>query len=135
LNKELAGLESKKEYTTYVRPKIKKDSLIEAPVITPDESSVVIELDGGGVVTPDNLLIYLIPYTKKVKKYMVYEASCSLGLSENRVAQYYNGVYFFNAVDNGKYLIKICTPYGNYKRITKESEKQTIKMKIAPPLQ
>lgn len=133
LNKELSGLATKKEFKPYIRPKI--DAVLEAPIITPDDNSIVLDLDGGGVVTPDNLTIYLIPYSRRVKKHMAYEASCALGLSENKAASYYNGLYFFNDVEPGRYLIKICTYYGNYKLIKKEEGKISVSMQIAPPIQ
>lgn len=132
LNKELSGLTTKKEYRSYTRPKI---DTAETPIVAPDENSIVLDLDGGGIITPDNLTIYLIPYSRKVKKHMAYEASCALGLSENKAATYYKGLYFFNDVEKGKYLIKICTYYGNYKVIKKENGKYNIKMQISPPIQ
>lgn len=101
---------------------------------TPNEDAIVITLDGNGTDTR-NKQIYLIPYSKKVKRYMAYEASCDGGVTNNRMANYYEGVYFFNNVAPGKYLIKICAYYGNYKLINKETGKYLLTMQIAPPVQ
>lgn len=131
LRGELSLIESKRN----VQPVIQE--YVQPAVITPDENSIVIELDGksrkGDIVIPSNLTIYLIPGNGK--KHQKYEAACSQGLEGNTTAKYYNGLYFFNSVEPGKYLIKICTYYGNFKLIDKPSGKYNLKMLIAPPIQ
>lgn len=53
-----------------------------------------------------------------------------------RLAMTYEGQYFFNDLPPGKYLIKVCSYYGNYKVIEREKETyQEVVMQVAPPIQ
>ena len=132
LNNEIAGLRNKGSSEVYATASTKKPEYVEDKVPEPDDNSIIIELDTTGIVMPSYLKIYLIPYEKKVKKYMVYETSCNVTGYE---ATKYNGLYFFNSVEPGKYLIKICTYYGNYKLVRKDEGKMIVKMQVSPPLQ
>lgn len=118
---------AKEGYTSFVQPAVE----------TPDENSIVITLDGRskkGDIPTTGLTIYLIPYRKKApRELMVYDSSCNELFAT--AAQYYNGVYFFNNVPNGKYLIKICTYLGNYKLIKKDRGKYNVTMQVSPPIQ
>ena len=136
LTSELNSLKTKETVTKY-QPVVRKPDtvFIQPGIITPDETSLVVNLDGK---IPDNVTLYLIPYSKRIKKLMVYEASCDESIilkNDFKTAKYYNGLYFFNSVPPGKYLIKICTYYGNYKLITKSQGKDIVKMEVAPPIQ
>lgn len=132
LNGEIAVLSYKKAEPTKEVP-----SYIQPEIEVPDENSIVIQLDGrsrkGDIPISSNFTIYLIPGNGK--KYQKYEAACPEELTGNITAKYYNGLYFFNSVQPGKYLIKICTYYGNFKVINKPSGKYNVKMLIAPPIQ
>lgn len=137
LNAELNSLKTQETATKYYPTVVRKpDTVYVQPgIITPDETSLVVNLDGK---IPDNVTLYLIPYSKRIKKLMVYEASCDESIilkNDFKTAKYYNGLYFFNSVPPGKYLIKICTYYGNYKLITKSQGKDIVKMEVAPPIQ
>jgi len=50
-------------------------------------------------------------------------------------AKSYKGVYFFNDVPVGKYLIKVCALYGDWVEVKRKDEHQTVAMKVAPPIQ
>lgn len=143
-NSEISRLNNvlaiERTYKNYSSRYNEVSSYVQPPVETPDDNSIVVSLDGtsrrgGEVFVPQNLIIYLIPYNKSVKKYANYESSCGGELSGYRSASYYKGVYFFNSVQAGKYLIKICTYFGNYKVIDKGSGKYNITMQISPPIQ
>ena len=92
---------------------------------------------------PDNLTIYLIPYSNKnsqvIKDAKVYEINCdeaSLKKAENRkTAIFRNGFYYFPDVDAGKYLIKICTYYGGFYTYSKRSSgMETLTWDASPPI-
>src|SRR5574339_416491 len=73
-------------------------AVIQPAIITPDENSLIIELDGsskkGELFVQDNLIIYLIPYEKKIKKIMNYDSYCKPEINWVQ-AKYYKGLYFF----------------------------------------
>lgn len=115
------------------KPQPSKPIVIETE--KPNDNAIVINLDGGGVMVPKNLSIYIIPYNKITKRYMIYEASCDATVTSYRAASYYNGVYFLNDIAPGKYIVKICTYYGNYKVIKKDEGKLVFSMSVSPPLQ
>ena len=50
-------------------------------------------------------------------------------------AKFYQGVYFFNDVPTGKYLIKVCALYGDWVEVKRKDGYQTVAMKVAPPIQ
>jgi hypothetical protein len=92
---------------------------------------------------PENLRLYLIPYTynnsKVIKNAKVYEINCNesdLQKAENRkTAIFWNGYYYFPDVDAGKYLIKICTYYGGFYTYKKESSgMETLSWDASPPI-
>lgn len=133
LNGELASARyrpvvrsNKDSYATFVQPAIE----------TPDENSIIVSLDGRskkGDIPTENMTIYLVPYNKRTKDLMSYDSSCSDLFAVT--AKYYNGIYFFNNVVEGRYIIKICTYMGNYKLIKKQDGKQSITMLVSPPIQ
>lgn len=145
-NNEIARL--KGELASYKKPSEIKTGVVETSqqidiVKIPDENSIMISIDGGSkkgeIEVPSNLEVFLIPYDKKkTKKFEKYEPYCDENLREftgSRLADYYKGIYYFNDVQPGKYLIKICTYYGNYKLIDKSHGKYYTSMKLSPPLQ
>lgn len=92
---------------------------------------------------PENLLIYLIPYTNSnraiIRSAKVYEIYCNesnLNKAENKkIARYSNGYYIFPDVSPGKYLIKICTYYGGYYTYEKkEPGTEMIRWDASPPI-
>lgn len=134
LNGELASIKYKPVYK-----KQPEKYYTEQEIETPDENSLIVEINGkskkGATLPTEGLTIYLIPFSKKAKKLMMYEASCDKSIIGNNIAKYYNGLYFFNDIKAGKYLIKICTYYGDYRLVIKESGKYKVEMQVAPPLQ
>lgn len=134
LRGDLASIERKRNispvvdtYAVMVQPRIE----------TPDENAIIITLDGRskrrGDLPTDNLVVCLIPYSNKVKHMMSYDSSCNEFYSE--VANYYNGVYFFNDVPEGKYIIKVCTYMGDWRKIKKDRGRYNLTMQISPPIQ
>ena len=109
----------------------------EKKTVKPNEDALIIDFDKGSL-TLDGVSVYLIPYSKNVKGLMEYEIYCDMA-EVNRLkgkqADYYNGEFFFNDVKPGKYLIKVCCYYGNYKVINRVSGSQVIEMQLAPPVQ
>lgn len=132
LNGELASV----RYKPNTKTAGEVSALIQPAIETPDNNSLIVTLDGKskrGDLPTENLTLYLIPYTKRTKDLMSYDSSCNELYAT--IAQYYNGIYFFNSVQPGKYLVKICTYMGNYKLIKKQDGKQSITMLVAPPIQ
>jgi len=56
-------------------------------------------------------------------------------LLDAKEASYYKGQYFFNDIEPGEYLIKVCALYGNWMVINKKDYKQEIEMLMSPPIQ
>lgn len=131
-------------------PTVKPDSPI------PDENSLILNLNikfvskipvesPSPLVLPENLSIYLIPDSDGNQKVIRDNKEYELFCNENRLrkikgvkmAVYYKKEknYFFNNVPEGKYLIKICSYYGNYKMVSKGKGRQIISMLVSPPLQ
>lgn len=134
LNGELREIKTAKTFIQFKKP----DTVFTEKVDAPNENSILVDLDTKGIPLSENITIYLIPYSKRVKKLMMYEASCDESIihkNDYKIAKQYKGVYYFNSVPPGKYLVKICTYYGNYKVINKSDGKEVVKMKVAPPLQ
>jgi hypothetical protein len=132
----------------------KKDTVLFVPkpispvniVDTPDDNSVILKIDGrskkyGNTSIPENLKIYLIPIqgNKRIKELMVYEIGCNENkinkFSNCKTAKFNNGTYFFKNVSPGKYLIRICYYYGEFKLITRVNGQQTVSMSLSPPIQ
>lgn len=128
LNNELRVM----AYREYPKKEPARMSYVSPAIITPDENSIVLSFEG---TLPKEAKVYLIPYNRSVKRYMEYESSCDVSLSAYRSADNYNGLYFFNNVESGKYLIKVCTYYGNYKVIKKGTGKEIVSMQVSPPIQ
>lgn len=140
-------------YSKIITPK--KDSIIFVPkqssvpinvIDVPDDNSLVLKIDGtskkhGPLSVPENLNIYLIPLqgNKRIKELMIYDIGCGeiriSKYSNTKVAKFYGGSYFFNNVPPGKYLVKICYYYGNFKIITKTQGQQVISILLSPPIQ
>lgn len=95
----------------------------------------------GTIKTPGNLNIYLLPANdmKLVKDFMSYDINCNEYAMQRvpnyKVAKLYKGIYFFKNVPPGKYLIKVCYYYGNYKLINKVNGQQTVTLEVSPPIQ
>lgn len=137
-NNEIVRLKGELNYMAKARNIKPRVIEYERPAIeVPGDNSVVVSLDGysrkGEISIPDNLTIYLIPYEKKLKRLLNYDSSCEQ--LNGQVAKYYNGLYFFNDVEPGRYIIKICTYFGNYKLIDKQAGKLSLTMQVAPPIQ
>lgn len=119
----------------------KKDKDVDDENIIGGPNNLLLNLVETKRVKSENLNIYLIPYSnsKEVKDLMNYEISCNeyniRKIKGYKVAKISRGIYFFKNVDPGKYLLKICTYYGNYQVINKVNGQQTITLMIAPPVQ
>jgi hypothetical protein len=92
---------------------------------------------------PDNLTIYLIPYSDKnsrvIKDAKVFEINCDEAnlkkADKRKTAIFSNGYYYFPDVDAGKYLIKICTYYGGFYTYSKQSSgMETLTWDASPPI-
>jgi len=108
----------------------------------PNDKSLVITLNkkirGDGEISEQGVSVYIMKYTKEVKKAFKGYDNCQqkdLNLLDAKEASYYNGQYFFNDIPPGKYLIKVCALYGNWMVINKKDYKQEIKMLMSPPIQ
>lgn len=121
-------------HSKYIGKSIDKTIINDKPGL----NSLLVELDADGANT-DRVGVYLIPYSSKAKrKLMQYEVGCdykNITELQGKPAGYYNGVYFFNDVEEGKYIIKVCTYYGNYKVIKRLEGEQLVRMQLAPPVQ
>jgi hypothetical protein len=108
----------------------------------PNDKSLVITLDkqlkGDGDISEEGVSVWIIPYNKQSKKAFKEYGNCQtkdLNSLDAKEASYYNGVYFFNDVSPGKYLIKVCALYGNCVVFKREEKFQTVKMLMSPPIQ
>lgn len=108
-------------------------TFIQSEIITPDENSLVVELDTGNL-NIQGAELYLIPF-KGNKAKMNYDMYCDNSINQFRKADNYDNFYFFNSVPRGKYIVKICYYYGGYKVVNKGIGKETITMQLSPPLQ
>ena len=110
--------------------------------IKPDDKSLVITLNkklrGDGDISEQGVSVWIMKYTKKAKKLFKGYESCQqkdLNLLEAKEANYYRGQYFFNGIEPGEYLIKVCALYGNWMVINKKDYKQEIEILMSPPIQ
>jgi len=108
----------------------------------PNDKSLVITLNkklrGDGDISEHGVSVWIMKYTKKAKKLFKGYESCQqkdLNLLDAKEASYYKGQYFFNDVEPGKYLIKVCALFGNWMVINKKDYKQEIEMLMSPPIQ
>jgi hypothetical protein len=116
----------------------RNETLIEKP----NDNSLIVELDrkmrNNQEIPLQGIDVFIIPYSKKIKKLMQYDIYCEMRDIKSmnaRQAGYYEGNYFFNDIPPGKYLIKVCYYYGGYKLIERVSGYQVVAMKVAPPIQ
>ena len=106
-----------------------------------DKSLVVIlnkKLRGDGDISEQGVSVWIMKYTKKAKKAFKGYDNCQqkdLNLLDAKEASYYRGQYFFNDIEPGEYLIKVCALYGNWMVINKKDYKQEIEMLMSPPIQ
>ncbi len=100
----------------------------------PNDKSLVITLEG----TEPGASIWIMESNRKSKKIMKGYYNCQrkdldeLGAIQ---AKQYKGVYFFNDVPTGKYLIKVCALYGDWVEVKRKDAYQTVAMKVSPPIQ
>lgn len=144
LRKQIIELENEINYYKYhtsSKPPytIKTEEKKVDQVITPDYESLIVKLNSGKLKVPDWVDVYLLPYNKKSRKLKIYETYCDLSQINKIVgftkAYKNNGIYFFNSVQQGKYLIKICAYYGGYKVCEKKPGKQIEEIEFSPPIQ
>lgn len=101
----------------------------------PNDKSLVISLSG---MLEQGASVWIMESNRKSKKIMKGYYNCqmkdlnSLGAIQ---AKFYQGVYFFNDVPEGKYLIKVCALYGDWVEVKRKDGYQTVAMKVAPPIQ
>src|SRR6187402_2589999 len=101
----------------------------------PNDKSLVITLMGA---LEQGASVWIMESNRKSKKIMKGYYNCqvkdlnSLGAIQ---AKFYHGVYFFNDVPEGKYLIKVCALYGDWVEVKRKDGYQTVAMKVAPPIQ
>ncbi len=92
---------------------------------------------GDGEIAETGITVYIMKYTKEVRKKFKEYGTCNLA-DINSVgaieASYYEGQYFFNGIEPGKYFIKVCSLFGNYMVINREDSYQKIEMKVMPIL-
>jgi hypothetical protein len=74
-----------------------------------------------------------------IKKARVYEINCDESdlkrASYYKTAVYYNGNYYFQDVNPGKYFIKICTYYGGFYNYTKRTgSMESLNWDASPPI-
>ena len=108
----------------------------------PNDKSLIITLNkklrGDGDISETGVSVWIMKYTKKAKKLFKGYESCQqkdLNLLDAKEANYYQGQYFFNDVEPGEYLIKVCALYGNWMVINKKDYKQEIEILMSPPIQ
>jgi len=110
--------------------------------LKPDDKSLIITLNkklrGDGDISEQGVSVWIMKYTKKAKKQFKGYDNCQLkdlNLLDAKEASYYKGQYFFNDIEPGEYLIKVCALYGNWMVINKKDYKQEIEILMSPPIQ
>jgi len=101
----------------------------------PNDKSLVISLSG---MLEQGASVWIMESNRKSKKIMKGYYNCQikdLNLLGAVQAKFYQGVYFFNHVPEGKYLIKVCALYGDWVEVKRKDGYQTVAMKVAPPIQ
>lgn len=108
-----------------------------------DSNSLKVNLHSSYGRVPDNLTIFIIPYTpankniiRDAKLYQIYcDDNTLINAEGSRIAKYSNGYYYFPKLPANKYLIKICTYYGGYYIYEKKSPgTEILKWDVAPPI-
>ena len=112
------------------------------PEEKPNDKSLVITLNkkirGDGDISEVGVSVWIMKYSKKAKKTFKGYDNCQqkdLNLLDAKEANYYRGQYFFNGIEPGEYLIKVCALYGNWMVINKKDYKQEIEILMSPPIQ
>jgi hypothetical protein len=132
-----------------LKKKLKDDSLKLSKVDRvpnepekPNDHSLVITLDrkikGDGDISEQGVSFLIIKYTNKAMKIFKGYDNCQtkdLNSLDAKEADYFKGQYFFNDIEPGEYLIKVCALYGNWMVINKKDYKQEIRMLMSPPIQ
>src|SRR5688572_17445172 len=120
----------------------KSDFYDIVPEEKPNEKSLVITLNkkirGDGEISETGVSVWIMKYSKKAKKTFKGYDNCQqkdLNLLDAKEASYYRGQYFFNDIEPGEYLIKVCALYGNWMVINKKDYKQEIEILMSPPIQ
>jgi hypothetical protein len=139
--REIAKLKNRLFYDSMGRVgKIEYDKVPNEEM--PNDKSLVITLNkklrGDGDISEQGVSVYIMKYTKKAKKVFKGYANCQqkdLNLLDAKEASYYRGQYFFNDIEPGEYLIKVCALYGNWMVINKKDYKQEIEILMSPPIQ
>jgi len=128
---EIAGLKNQ-----LYREQVKVDKVPnKIEVEKPNEKSLIVSLSGP---MENGASVWIMEASRKAKKIMKGYYNCQvkdlndLGAKE---AKRYKDVYFFNDIPEGKYLIKVCALYGDWVEIKRKDERQTVAMKVAPPIQ
>jgi len=139
--REIARLKRKIAYDSLVKSDMGKNYDI-VPEEKPNDKSLVITLNkkirGDGEISETGVSVWIMKYTKKAKKTFKGYDNCQqkdLNLLDAKEANRYKGQYFFNDIEPGEYLIKVCALYGNWMVINKKDYKQEISMLMSPPIQ
>jgi len=128
--------------SSYIARMNKTVSPLEVYVEKPNDKSLVVilnkKLRGDGDISDQGVSVWIMKYTKKAKKAFKGYDNCQqkdLNLLDAKEALYYKGQYFFNDIEPGEYLIKVCALYGNWMVVNKKDYKQEIEMLMSPPIQ
>ena len=138
--REIAKLKNRLFYDSM--SKVSQNYDVVPNEIKPDDKSLVITLNkklrGDGDISEQGVSVWIMKYTKKAKKQFKGYDNCQLkdlNLLDAKEASYYRGQYFFNDIEPGEYLIKVCALYGNWMVINKKDYKQEIEILMSPPIQ
>ena len=138
--REISKLKNRLFYDSVAR--VSKNYDIVPNEEKPNDKSLVITLNktlrGDGEISEQGVSVWIMKYNKRSKKIFKGYDNCQqkdLNLLDAKEASYYKGQYFFNDIEPGEYLIKVCALYGNWMVINKKDYKQEIKMLMSPPIQ